>query len=600
MKTITAQTTRQVFLFYWQQAAKYPLFVLGAFIAMPITVLVNTFLPPLILANVLNRLSAGEFVVNQPWQSFGGDISLYILLTLSGSIVLWRIVDACVWTVEGRVQRDLARKVFNHLMSRSADFHANNFSGSLVSQTNKLLGSYIRIADTTIFGTLPLLLSIVFTSVILFPRAPWFVVGLIVLSLLYIVLSFKVSAPVRKVGAYHSRLESKQTGYLADAITNAMAIKSFAADGRERQSFDKVTNRTHKALKKVMFAHQKQMLFFGTASGTISAASLILAVVSVVSFGANIATAFLIFNYTASIVQQLFQFSNNAIRNYNRAIGDASDMVSILDEPAEVQDPANPESSKIVRGDIRLVHTTFKHKGSNEPIFKNLNLHIKPGEKVGLVGQSGSGKSSLTRILLRFSDIDGGEILLDNQNIARITQNDLRRAIAYVPQEPLLFHRSIAENIGYSSGTTDLRVISAVARKANAHEFIEALPEKYDTLVGERGVKLSGGQRQRIAIARAMLKNAPILVLDEATSALDSESEVLIQDALWKLMEGRTAIVIAHRLSTIQKMDRILVMDKGKIIEEGSHKDLLRLNGTYAKLWNHQSGGFLEEETEEQ
>lgn len=201
----------------------------------------------------------------------------------------------------------------------------------------------------------------------------------------------------------------------------------------------------------------------------------------------------------------------------------------------------------------------------------------------------------LTRLLLRFSDLDSGAILIDGQNIASLAQSDLRSSIAYVPQEPLLFHRSIAENIGYSTVDATDREVRAVARQANAAEFIEGLPDGYDTIVGERGIKLSGGQRQRVAIARAMLKNAPILVLDEATSALDSESEALIQDALWKLMEGRTAIVIAHRLSTIQKMDRILVMDNGKIVEQGSHRELTRAGGVYAKLWQRQSGGFLEE-----
>jgi ATP-binding cassette subfamily B protein len=195
-------------------------------------------------------------------------------------------------------------------------------------------------------------------------------------------------------------------------------------------------------------------------------------------------------------------------------------------------------------------------------------------------------------------DVQGGSINIDGQDISKIRQTDLRSHIAYVSQEPILFHRSLAENIGYGDMSASQKVIESVAKMAHAHEFISKLPQGYETLVGERGVKLSGGQRQRVAIARAMLKNAPILVLDEATSALDSESELLIQDALWKLMENRTAIVIAHRLSTIQKMDRILVMDEGRVVEEGSHKDLLRQNGVYARLWAHQSGGFIEDEDE--
>jgi ATP-binding cassette subfamily B protein len=237
----------------------------------------------------------------------------------------------------------------------------------------------------------------------------------------------------------------------------------------------------------------------------------------------------------------------------------------------------------------------FTHDGANDALFNGLSLQINPGEKVGLVGHSGSGKTTFTRLLLRFSDIDAGEITIDDQNIARITQDDLHASIAYVPQEPLLFHRSIAENIRYGDISASDSTIRKVAKLAHADDFVKDLPQGYDTLVGERGVKLSGGQRQRIAIARAMIKQAPVLVLDEATAALDSESEALIQDALWKLMEDRTAIVIAHRLSTIQHMDRIIVMSNGEIVEEGSHKELLKAKGAYAKLWARQSGGFIED-----
>jgi ATP-binding cassette subfamily B protein len=211
------------------------------------------------------------------------------------------------------------------------------------------------------------------------------------------------------------------------------------------------------------------------------------------------------------------------------------------------------------------------------------------------VGPSGGGKTTLSSLLLRFMDVNEGEICIDGQNITHITQADLRQNIAYVPQEPMLFHRTIRDNIRYGEIEAGSQAVEAVAKMAHAHEFISNLSHGYDTLVGERGIKLSGGQRQRVAIARAMLKNAPILILDEATSALDSESEVLIQDALWKLMEGRTAIVIAHRLSTIQKMDRIVVLDNGKIVEQGTHHELLAHKGLYAKLWAHQSGGFIEE-----
>jgi ATP-binding cassette subfamily B protein len=589
------EVTKYTVLYYWRHAARYKKRLGMIFAVLPLTVLVNQIIPPIILANVLNRLSKHDYTPHNVWQSFGPELVLYAVVVFAATSVLWRIVDWTVWRLEGDVERDIAREVFGHLVDQSANFHANNFGGSLVSQTNKLLGGYIRIQDTTFFQVAPLFLGLFFSVLVLSHYSPLFAVVLLVFSLVYAVLSVFITRTVRKFGAKHAALESKQTGVLADAITNAMAIKSFAGSNFERRRFDSATEATRGSLIRLSRAHQKQQFYFGSLLGTIEALSLTVAVIGVVSFGANIATVFLIFNYTATIAQQLFQFSNSALRSYNRAIGDAEAMTLILRQQAEVQNPAKPEQVRIGRGDIVFDSVKFRHDGSDAPLFDDLSLHIKPGEKVGLVGHSGSGKTTFTRLLLRFSDIQGGEIRIDRQNIAAITQDDLHRHIAYVPQEPMLFHRSIAENIRYGNEHASQAEVEHAAKMASAHDFVVNLPDGYETLVGERGVKLSGGQRQRIAIARAMLKNAPILALDEATSALDSESEALIQDALWKLMEGRTAIVIAHRLSTIQHMDRIIVMDKGRVIEQGSHKELVRLKGAYAKLWVHQSGGFIED-----
>jgi ATP-binding cassette subfamily B protein len=587
--------TKQILAFYGQRVWKYPRKVIGLLLVIPLTVLLNQFLPPIILANVLNRLSTKNFDAHHIWNSFGGDLLAYAALTLFGGVIAWRIVDSLAWRLEGNVEQDIARKVFDHLLSLGADFHANHFGGSLVSQTNKLMGSYIRMADTTIYQVVPLIASLLFATIILAHRAPLFVIILLIFSVFYIVTSFFVTKPVRKLGAEQAATESIQTGYLADAITNIMTIKSFAAKAHENRRFAKATNNTKDSLMALMRGHQRQQIYFSSMASLISAASLTMAVVGVAIFKANLATVFLILNYTASIVGQLFQFSNSALRNYNRSLGDASNMVSILQLNQEVEDSPNPEKLKIRQGIIEFKNVVFGHEGSSEAIFEDFNLTIYPGEKIGLVGHSGSGKTTFARLLLRFSDIRGGEITIDSQNIAAVAQDDLRSAIAYVPQEPLLFHRSIAENIAYGKSGASVAEIEQAAKLANAHGFIKNLPNGYETLVGERGIKLSGGQRQRIAIARAMLKNAPVLALDEATSALDSESEKLIQAALWKLMEGRTAIVIAHRLSTIQRMDRIVVLEEGKIVEQGSHKELIGQNGVYAKLWAHQSGGFLED-----
>ena len=588
-------SSKSVALFYAREVWRYPRKVAGLLVFLPITILLNSFLPPLILANVLSRLSQHHFSGHDIWTNFGWQIGLYALLELVGGLVTWRIVDYFVWSLEGNVQRNLAQRVFGAMLGQTADFHANNFGGSLVSQTTKLLGAYVRIADTTWYQASQVIFGLLFTVIILLPRAPLFVLALVVLAMAYLAVAFMVSRPVMRRSAALAESESRQTGYLADAITNVMMIKSFARSSYEKEQFGRITGTTLTRLMLMMRAQRRQLNTFDIIISIMTTASLVFAIVSVVSFNANIATVFLIFNYTNYMIGQLFTFSNNALRSYNRAFGDASDMVNILAETPAVLDPAQPEKVRIDRGVIEFENVGFTHVGAADAIFDGLNLKLKPGEKVGLVGHSGSGKTTFTRLLLRFSDVDSGAITIDGQNIARITQDDLHDHIAYVPQEPLLFHRSIADNIGYGAPGSSVQAIERAARMAHAEGFIRELPEKYETLVGERGVKLSGGQRQRIAIARAMLKNSPILLLDEATSALDSESEVLIQDALWKLMEGRTAIVIAHRLSTIQKMDRIIVLDKGRIVEQGSHADLLRANGTYAKLWAHQSGGFIED-----
>lgn len=588
-------SAQKTFRYYLAHVRQFPALAIPSALLLPINIIVNTYLPPLVLAVILNRLSTHDYQAGQVWASFGPELMLYFALALLGGTLLWRVFDVIYWRLEGHVVRSIAQQVFNKLVHESATFHANEFGGSLVSASNKLTGGYVRIADTTMFNVAPLFIGLIFVSIIMASRSLLYTIILVLFSLSYIALSFYITREVRNRGRLLATTESKQTGVLADALTNVMAIKSFARERYEKERFAKATNNSFDRLISMMRAFQKQQLFLGSVTGILSVVSLAAAVVSVVMFNADIATAFLIFSYTSSIVGQLFQFSNGALRNYNRAIGDANDMINILNRTTEVLDPEKPEKVRMPHGAVVFKDVTFTHDGSGDALFDKLNIHIKAGEKIGLVGHSGSGKTTLTRVLLRFSDIDSGEILIDGQNIARVTQNDLHSRISYVPQEPLLFHRTIRENIAYGDPEASDALIRRAAQQAHAAEFIDGLPDGYETLVGERGVKLSGGQRQRVAIARAMLKDAPILVLDEATSALDSESEVLIQDALWKLMEGRTTIVIAHRLSTIQHMDRIIVLDNGRIAEEGSHARLLKhKHGTYAKLWAHQSGGFLD------
>lgn len=591
------QSVKTTVRFIISEQKRYPWLLTGMVALHPFAVFFLRFLPALIVAGILNRLSEGNFVSGDLWGSFGWPILAAIASEAIGAVLIWRLVVYFNWKLEGLVVRNINRKVFDHLMQMGASFHANHFGGSLVSQTQKLAGAYLRFTDTTLFQTLGLIWALIFTGVILAGRAPLFVILLITFAALYLFCAVFITRKVRRLNADEADLSNAQTGNLADSVTNVMAVKSFAAEDYENQRFASATEKTRQASMRLMRAVLKREVVFSSTTTTINAIAIVMATASVVLWDANIGTVFLVLSYTSDILVRLWDFSTQTLRQYYRAFGDSQAMIEILAIEPEVKDPAKPQKSRIKKGAIEFNDMTFAHPDSreDESLFANLNLTIKPSEKIGLVGPSGSGKTSLTRLLLRFKDLDGGTITIDGQDISKITQQDLRSSIAYVPQEPLLFHRSIRENIAYGNPDATDKQIQSAAEKAHAAEFIDKLPKGYDTLVGERGVKLSGGQRQRIAIARAILKDAPILVLDEATSALDSESEKLIQDALWKLMQGRTAIVIAHRLSTIQKMDRIIVLDNGEITEQGSHAELLkRKNGTYAKLWAHQSGGFIE------
>ncbi|MEI6237075.1 MAG: ABC transporter ATP-binding protein, partial [Candidatus Saccharibacteria bacterium] len=383
---------------------------------------------------------------------------------------------------------------------------------------------------------------------------------------------------------------------LADNLTNMSNIKYFAREKYETKQFNRITQKLADSqywdwgIGEIIFAWQ------GLLAIVFEIVVFWLSLYLVANHKIDLGQLVLVQLYTGNVIYNLWNVPR-MVRRVESAFADSAEMTEILYTEPEITDTPDALVCSIKDGSINFEDVSFCHKDAldNDPLFRNVNLDVKAGEKVGLAGPSGGGKTTLTKILLRLADIDAGQITIDGQNIAKLKQTDLRQAITYVPQEPILFHRSLLDNIRYGKPSASTQEIIEAAKRAHADDFINKLPEGYNTMVGERGVKLSGGQRQRVAIARAMLKNSPILVLDEATSALDSESEKLIQDALWKLMQGRTAIVVAHRLSTIQKLDRIIVLDGGNITEQGTHQTLLDKNGTYAKLWAHQSGGFIED-----
>ncbi len=579
---------------YLKYVKKYPVRTGLLLLVTPLANISFRMIPPLIAATVINKLSKGQYIKGDLWASFSNEIWLFALFTLLGGIVLWRVAIYLVWTLESYITRDINRDMLNKYLELDSQFHADNFGGSLTSRTSKLTGAYVRVQDTIIFQFYLLIIAYISITIIMYNKSLNFVIFMWLFTIVYIFVSFFITKSVRKVAAEEADAYNKVTANLADAITNILSIKSFAKRKYENERFAKTTENARRKSINLMWKTIYRDTFSSTVTSLIAVIALIIAIYSVVNKNMDIAVVFLIFTYTMDITERLWEFNSSALRNFNRAIGDATEGIKTLLTEPKVKDPTKPEPFLVKEPTIHFDNIDFAHEG-NSVLFSKFNLSIKSGSKIGLVGHSGSGKTTLVRLLMRYMDLDNGQIKISGQNIAQITQEDLRNQIAYVAQEPMLFHRSLAENISYGKLNTSTAEIEEVARKAHAHEFIQDLAKGYQTLVGERGVKLSGGQRQRVAIARAMLKDAPILVLDEATSALDSESEVLVQDALWKLMQNKTAIVIAHRLSTIQKMDRIIVLDKGKIIEDGSHQELLQKNGKYTELWNHQSGGFLTE-----
>jgi ATP-binding cassette subfamily B protein len=386
--------------------------------------------------------------------------------------------------------------------------------------------------------------------------------------------------------------DSRTTGRLADVFTNILNLKMFSSKSREEKAFLAVINEQKTARDNAWRFQNFTYLLQGSIVSWLQIMSLYVSIVLWFQGQITLGTIVLAYSYSGTIFDSVWNLGKQ-MSKVSKSFSNAAEMVDIIDSPIEITDPVSPQRSTIKEGAISIDDVTFAYK-QGAPVFSHLNLDIKPGEKIGIMGTSGAGKTTITKLLLRFADVTGGAIRIDGQDIRSLSQDDLRHAISYVPQDPVLFHRSIAENIAYGKTNATVEEIEDAAKLAHAHDFIKGLHLGYKTMVGERGVKLSGGERQRVAIARAILKNAPILILDEATSSLDSVSETHIKEALDTLMQGRTTIVIAHRLSTIEKMDRIIVMERGAIVEEGNHKDLLKKKGIYANFWKHQNAGFIE------
>lgn len=542
------------------------------------------------MKKVIDALSL-QTVSFSAWQ----EASLYLLMGFASmliGIIFFRIGDWAIVYGQARIMADLTNHCFAVLTKHSYTFFSNSFTGSLVAKTRRFVRSFEAMHDKMIYALWFSVVKAIGALVVLSWLHP--VLGLMMLGwIVTYVLMIVVLLPYQlRRDLDNATSDTKVTGQLADAITGVLNIKMFGTRDAERNNFDTYVQRQRRA--------RSRAWNFKTVVDGCKAISMMIIEFCIMYYalllwlngGLTVGSLVLIQSMLLMLVQELWSLARS-VAEFTRALADADEMTSIIMQPIEVQDPDVPEALRIHTGSIAFSDVQFSYQGG-APILQNFSLEIPAGQRVGLVGHSGAGKSTLFKLVLRFADLQAGTISIDGQDITAITQNDLRRSISYVPQDPILFHRTLFENISYAKHDATSQHVMQASLQAHAHEFISGLEKGYETLVGERGIKLSGGERQRIALARVMLKDAPLLLLDEATSSLDSISEKYIQDNLETLMKGRTVLAIAHRISTISQMDRILVMHKGQIIEDGNHTDLLKKNGVYADLWNHQVNGFIQ------
>ncbi len=521
--------------------------------------------------------------------------ALIIFLTLG---VVFHILRQSVTFIANRLSARaitaIGRDAFAKVQRFSSDWHANSFAGATVRKITRGMTSFDTFTDTLAFGLVPAFIVVTGVTIMFAWRWPLLglITGLSVLTFIVVVVTLSV-VWIRPANVAAREWDSKMAGVLADSITGNAAVKSFAAEEREDRHFADVAQGWH---WRAVRSWDRSAV-----SGLVQAVLLLVLQLGMLGTGlwlwtqgratpgdiaSLIATQFLITGYLRDIAQH--------VRSVQRTVNDMDDVLEFRNAQLQVADRKDAKPLQVAQGAIAFERVTFRYKSASAPLYENFSLQIPAGQKVGLVGTSGAGKSTFVKLIQRLYDVDGGRILIDGQDIAQVTQSSLRNAVGLVPQEPVLFHRSIAENIAYGRPEASEADIIVAARLAHVDDFVRGLPKGYKTLVGERGVKLSGGERQRVAIARAILAATPILILDEATSSLDSLSETYIREAMDRLAEGRTTLVIAHRLSTVQRLDRILVFDRGQIVEDGTHKSLMaRENGAYRRLVETQSGGFL-------
>ncbi len=567
---------------HWRsQPLRLTLMIIGMLLATAADVLTPLYSGRLVDALSLSGDSAWSAAVE----------ALIVLLALGALALITRQLTFYVITdFTLKIMSDMAASSFRKLQRFSTDWHANAFAGSTVRKVSRAMWAMDLLNDTLIIALLPSLLMLVGSVALLAWYWPLMGVLVAIGSVLFIVCTIVISLGfVAPAATLANSWDTRMGGALADAISCNAVVKAFGAEKREDARLAKVVTKWR--------SRTRRTWLIGTLNGFIQGANLLIMRGVVIAFALYLwsqgkATAGdITFVLTAFfMLQGYLRDVGMHIRNLQRSVNDMEELVQIEAEPYGIADKPNAPAIQISNGEIRFDKVTFHYGNHEAALYRDFSVKIEAGERVGLVGHSGSGKTTFVKLIQRLYDVNGGAIKIDGQNIAHVTQASLRSQIAIVQQEPILFHRTLAENIAYARPGATQAEVEEAARLASAHDFISRLPKGYATLVGERGVKLSGGERQRVAIARAFLANAPILILDEATSSLDSESEVLIQQAMERLMIGRTTLVIAHRLSTVRALDRLLVFDKGKVLEEGDHDALIRKpGGIYRRLFERQA-----------
>jgi len=537
------------------------------------------------LVKLLINTATGDAAYNV-WNIIGIYAVFQFLLVFA-----WSFSDWCNTRFNPKYQENIISNLVNTIGEYHYSFFQNNLAGSISSRINDVSSTIPAIVITFNYQFVKFFITTLITMVMLFMVNYIFGLGLLLWIAVFIGANYVIMKRVAVLAQDFAEARATIWGQVSDYIINVLNVRLFATSKFER---GRLAQNTHNYVKKYQTAGYYMMNFY-IFQGIITSVYAMAFVVGLVYLKTqNLITAgdfALVFMLNFKAFDNLFEFSHQ-LREFTTMVGNASQALTMLSDVPEIQDKPDAAILKVSAGQIIFKNVNFQYKDNNI-LFADKSIGIEPGQKVGLVGYSGGGKTTFVNLILRLYDINSGSINIDGQDIKDVTQDSLHEAIGMIPQDPSLFHRSLMDNIRYGRiDATDAEVIAA-AKSAHAHEFIIKLANGYESLVGERGIKLSGGQRQRIAIARAILKNAPILILDEATSQLDSITEQQIQDSLWRLMQNKTSIVVAHRLSTLLKMDRILVFAEGKIIEDGGHQQLLAQDGLYKTLWDAQVGGFI-------